>query len=176
MIKFQDLITEGVLIMVSANEMRKYYQNREFDDQFPDGLADLIKESHLFAVVTDESIEELEIIFENEDYSLDDYILMGENNYLKVQKHDKIFLTDHASFTEVCDWHHGDYQAYRFPQVLSEIKIKSGFYRIKVYKNPYIEDEYSLKIKLLFEQTQEVDKEVISTNPLEVFMFSYIPD
>jgi hypothetical protein len=56
MIKFQDFNTEGVLIMVSANEMRKYYQDREYDFQFPDRLADLIKEGQFFAIIRDKCL------------------------------------------------------------------------------------------------------------------------
>ncbi len=105
--------TEGVLFACSKKGLKKYFIDKEFDYNFPDGILPLINKGLVIALTT-ESSEEIkgELI----DIAMNDYKgykLAGEQNFY-IEEADEIYILSHSEFTQICHNHQGDIDAFDF--------------------------------------------------------------
>lgn len=171
MIRFLGLNTEGVLIIASTKGLKEYYSGRDFEYGFPDDLFELFKEGIIFAAVTEESINELIIMHEDSEVvNLLDYKILANYNVLNVQEDDRILVLDHATFTQICDWNHGDYieygNQYRNNNEYNDINLEKSLYQIHVYQK--LTQDYLPSILLKFSIITEFDQEIITLDPLSI--------
>jgi hypothetical protein len=168
--RFLELNTEGVLIIASTKGLKEYYAVRDFEYGFPDDLFELFKEGIIFAAVTDESIHELIIITDDtEEVNLLEYKILANFNVLNVLEDDRILVLDHATFTQICDWNHGDYHEYenRNNMEYIDINLDKSLYQIHVYQK-LTQDSLST-ILLKFSTINEFDQEIITLDPLSIY-------
>ncbi len=170
--RFLGLNTEGVLIIASIKGLKEYYSIRDFEYDFPDDLFNLFKEGIIFAAVTEESINELIIITENvEEDNLIEYKLLTNFNVLNVREDDRILILDHATFTQICDWNHGDYNEYvnqyRNINEYKDINLDKSIYQIHVYQK--LTEDSLPSILLKFSTLNEFDQEIITLDPISIY-------
>lgn len=168
--RFLQLDTEGVLIIASTKGLKKYYSSRDFEYGFPDDLFELFKEGIIFAAVTEESISELIIINDDSEIvNLLDYKIHANFNVLNVQEDDRILVLDHATFTQICDWNHGDYNEYGNKNIMeyNDINLHTSLYQIHVYQK--LAQDTLPSILLKFSAINEFDQNLITLDPLKIF-------
>jgi hypothetical protein len=105
--------TEGVLLICSKKGLKKYFADKEFDYNFPEGILPLINNGSVIALTTESSDE---IKGEFIDIAMNEYKgyqLAGEQN-LYIDEEDEIYVLSHAEFTQICDNHKGDIDAFDF--------------------------------------------------------------
>lgn len=105
--------TDGVLIICSKIGLKKFYSDKEFDYDFPDGILPLINLGIIIALVTESSEEIKGKVF---DGAMDDYKgynLVGEQN-LFIEEDDELFVLSHSEFTQICSNHKGDIEKFSF--------------------------------------------------------------
>jgi hypothetical protein len=159
--------TEGVLLITSSNALKRYYVDRPFNYDFPNGLFDLIREGKLFAIITQETLSELTIHFElASEEELQGFDFMNDNNYFEVEPNDVILMPDHGYFTRLCDWEKGHYERHdeEIPPVLD---IAVGAYKILTY-HKYVQSELPY-IKLIFQKVDAIDASKQVLSPIEIF-------
>ncbi|HEX2684834.1 MAG TPA: hypothetical protein VHL77_12905, partial [Ferruginibacter sp.] len=103
--------TEGVLIIANITKCREYYSAKEFDYNYPDGLADLLTKGIIHIITTDEDVEQIDFTFDKEEIDPDAWEYRDSCNYLDVEAGDEIRLISHAAFTQMCNNHKGDLEA-----------------------------------------------------------------
>jgi hypothetical protein len=164
--KIDFLNTEGVLLIASTNALKRYYADKAFDYDFPEGLYDLIRQGKLFAVITQESISELSIHFENaSEEDLEGYIFLNDHNYFEAEDNDTVLIPDHAYFTQLCDWEKGNFEVFdaELPPVLN---IPKGTYKILTYHKE-VQGELPY-IKLIFRKVEAIDVAKQVLEPAEI--------
>lgn len=148
--------TEGVLILASQLGLKKYFKDKELDYDYPEGILPLINSGNILAITTESGNSVCLKIFIEENIDFEDFQNLGTYQ-LDIQENDTFFILDHASFTQICDWHKGDINEYDFdevynPKLILE-DIASGWYKIYVYGKEvdFEENECYLEIILVFE-------------------------
>ncbi|MBD3906834.1 hypothetical protein NAL32_19530 [Chryseobacterium sp. Ch-15] len=182
--------TEGVLIIANITKCKEYYNNNEFNYNYPNGLAELLTKGIIHIITTDEDVELVDFTFDKEDIDLDTWKHQESYNYLNVEIEDEIRAISHASFTQMCDNHKGDFEAqinnsinirnilnpnkpidkekmleYDFPL----LAIPSGYWKVNVYTST--EENVSNCAEFLFhlEKMDIVDIDKITLQPIEYY-------
>ncbi|MCU0439529.1 MAG: hypothetical protein MUC49_16680 [Raineya sp.] len=165
-IKLKGIDTEGVLLIVSANQMQSIYSQQKFDYNYPEGLYKLISTGHLYAVTTQESISELCIYdVEPSPNTLKNCILVGDKNFLQVEKNDTWLVIDHASFTMVCDCEKGDYTQEKSYKPLI-LPFEEGIYQVFTYQK---KSKGLPKITLVLKKIENFEPTLQQLKPLEIY-------
>jgi hypothetical protein len=165
-IKLKGIDTEGVLLIVSANQMQSIYSQQKFDYNYPEGLYKLISTGHLYAVTTQESLSEL-YIYGTEPSSeiLKNCTLVGDQNFLQVGKDDKWILIDHASFTMTCHFKKGDYTQEKSYKPLI-LPFEEGIYQVFTYQK---KSKGLPKITLVLKKIENFEPTLQQLKPLEIY-------
>ena len=125
-----ELSTEGVLVLASARGLEKEYAEKEFDYDFPEGLAQLLAEHAAVALTTESGDELLIDLHLNQpvpDVPFDHEI----NQYLYLQADDELLVLSHADFTQICAHKKGDYTQHRTS--VEKIDIPApGLYHVNI--------------------------------------------
>jgi hypothetical protein len=124
--------TSGVLLLCSRKGLQKYYSDKEFNYDFPEGILPLINKGIILAVVT-ESGEDVvgQVRISESMRGHDDYLPARENKFF-IGSEDEIFLLSHAEFTQICNNHKGDIGAFSFwDEKISIVNVKEGWYIVK---------------------------------------------
>lgn len=108
----EGFITEGVFIIANITKCKEYYLDKEFDYDYPEGLADLLKNGIIHLITTDEDVEQIDFTLDQSVINLDRWEYQDSYNYLNVKPNDEIRLISHASFTQMCDNHNGDLESF----------------------------------------------------------------
>ena len=107
------LITEGVLVLASANSLVDEYKDKEFDYNFPEGIEKLAEENKIIALLTS-SGGTLNIKTQVEqplDRGAYDTII---TQHLHLSMMDALLIMSHGQFTLICD-QGGNYMKSFFP-------------------------------------------------------------
>ncbi len=105
--------TSGVLLLCSKKGLKKYFADKEFNYNFPEGILPLVNAGIVVALVT-ESSEEVKgecVTIAMNDYK--GYKLVGEQNFY-VEDDDEVYILSHGEFTRICANDKGDIDAARF--------------------------------------------------------------
>lgn len=147
------IITEGVLVLASANALTAEYNDKAFDYDFPEGLEKLINENEIIALLTS-SGDILNIKTQVEqplDRTKFDTVLVQQ---LKFSVMDALLIMSHADFTMICD-QGGNYMTYFMPLKFVE-PLFPGNYEFEIgIKN--VEDEFE-KYQACFELTINISR------------------
>lgn len=182
--------TEGVLIIANTNKCKEYYSDKEFNYDYPEGLANLLQKGIIHIITTDEDVEQIDFTFDKEEIDLGTWKYHDSYNYLSVGSGDEIRLISHAAFTQMCHNHKGDLDA----QIESSLRIRNilnptkpidkekmledefpvlafpeGNWRINVYTS--MEENFSGCAEFYFhlEKTTTVDTDKITLQPIECY-------
>jgi hypothetical protein len=126
--------TSGVLLLCSKKGLQKYFSDKEFNYDFPEGILPLINQGIILAVVTESGedvIGEVRIMDAMQGHQ--DY-LTSVRNKLLVDQDDEIFLLSHSEFTQICSNNKGDIDAFKFwEEKISIADAKEGWYDVTTY-------------------------------------------
>jgi hypothetical protein len=106
--------TDGVLLLCSKKGLKKYFSDKEFNYDFPEGILPLINSGIALAIITESGEEvtgELRIMGGMNDKS--DYEIASENKFY-IEDNDEIFILSHSEFTQVCSNNNGDLDTFEF--------------------------------------------------------------
>ncbi|MDM1549563.1 hypothetical protein HX096_17070, partial [Empedobacter falsenii] len=124
----EEFVTEGVLIIANITKCKEYYSDKEFDYRYAEGLSDLLIKGIIHIITTEEDVEEINFIFDNEEFDFNEVDRRGKKweysesyNYLNVEDKDEIRLISHADFTQMCHNHKGDLEA----QIESSLRLRN---------------------------------------------------
>lgn len=141
------IISEGVLVLASANGLSKEYKDKEFDYDFPNGISNLLNEHIIIALTTSDG-DNLIVDFKKE---LDSNELFDKeiNQYIKLDGHDDLLILSHAEFTQICD-ENGDYKKYKWP-IQKVGQLDSGIYHVNIRVEDLGDrfDEYNAYFRLI---------------------------
>jgi hypothetical protein len=182
--------TEGVLIIANITKCKEYYSDKEFDYNYPDGLADLLTKGIIHIVTTDEDVEQIDFTFDKEEIDLDSWEYQDSYNFLKVATGDEIRLISHASFTRMCANHNGDLES----QIESSLRIKNilnpnkpsnkeevleydypalllteGNWKVNVYTSTEENSSNCAEFFIHLEKMDTVDMDKITLQPIEYY-------
>ncbi len=149
------LITEGVLVIASSNSLKKEYENKEFDYNFPAGINELISQNSIIAITNsggDNIIAEYDT---NKEIKYSDYDKVIEQS-IEFSDNDELLILSHSEFTMICD-KDGNYKNYGFPITFSE-PIEKGKYIVEIAVNDVSEE---------FEVYKAYFKIIINLKPLK---------
>jgi hypothetical protein len=156
--------TEGVLILASAEALKTYFSNNEFDYTFPKGILPLVLDKKVFAMVTEETVDKLTIYDERAE--VEQCLSSGKwedlkvKFYLTIESNDKLLLLSHADFTQICDWHKGEYTQHRlFDKKWILNGVSTGEYQIECVRK-----KHDGKCILLMSLAKLADNKQISHN------------
>ncbi|MFM2387582.1 MAG: hypothetical protein RL660_2339 [Bacteroidota bacterium] len=191
-----EFLTEGVLIIANITKCKEYYADKEFDYAYPEGLSDLLINGVIHIITTEEHVEEIHFIFDNEAFEFTEIDRRGKTwlhsesyNYMKVDEGDEVRLISHADFTQMCNNHKGDLEAQidsalRIRNILNpnypidkETYLKENFpildfpagqWRVNVYSKTY---DGGLLPDFAFhlQKMDTVELEKITLEPIEIF-------
>ena len=133
--------TGGVLLICSKKGLQKFYADKKFDYSFPEGILPLINLGIIAALVTESTEEVKGKIIDEAMNEYKGYRLVGEQN-LFVEEDDELFVLAHSEFTQICDWHKGNIDDFKFwSEQISLKNLKAGwaivFTHAKYRKNSY---------------------------------------
>lgn len=107
--KIKTFNPEGVLIIANMTKCKEYYSDKEFNYDYPEGLSDLIQKGIVHIITTQETIKNLNFVFNKEEIDFDKWKYKESYNYLNVSKEDKVLLVPHGVFTRMCrEWGKSD--------------------------------------------------------------------
>jgi hypothetical protein len=157
-------------VLASAKALKSYYAKNEFDYTFPKGIIPLLLAKNVFALETEERLDRL--IITDEETGLAKALASGkwaENKnqfYLSMQADDVLLLLDHASFTQICAWHQGDYRQHR----LYDKQWEVGKWREGEYLLQWAQEKAPGKCNVLLILTHQPDLKEKRHNPFTVPM------
>jgi hypothetical protein len=106
--------TDGVLLLCSKRGLKKYFSDKEFNYDFPEGILPLLNSGIALAVITESGEDvtgELRIMEGMNDKI--GYEIACENKFY-VEDDDEIFILSHSEFTQVCSNNKGDLDTFEF--------------------------------------------------------------
>lgn len=109
-----DMYHEGVLVLASHKNLKKHYENRDFNYDFPNGISELLREKIIIAI--DCLDYDFKTIFEREKIS---EWLFGYIGAIKFEKDDELLVLHHGDFTMICNNHNGDYKSYGWQHIIN---------------------------------------------------------
>lgn len=109
-----DMNHEGVLILASHKNLKKYYENNDFNSDFPSGISELLKERIVIAIECKDY--DFKTTLEKEKIS---EWLFGYIAAIQFEENDELLLLHHGDFTMICDNHNGDYKSYGRKHLIS---------------------------------------------------------
>lgn len=150
MIKQFEKETGGVLFLCSKKGLKKYFQDNEFNRNFPDGILPLINKGIGLAITT-ESGEDVtgEVMIMESMNDKKKYKLACENKFF-VEEDDEIFILAHNEFTHLCSVNKGDIDSFNFwDEKISVDGLRAGWYFAFVHykiskKMPYLDIIFQL--------------------------------
>lgn len=186
----EEFNTEGVLIIANSTKCKEYYSQNDFNYDYPEGLAALLKQGIIHIITAEELLDLIEFVFDQDEIDLEAWEYVDTYNYLNVAEGDEIHLISHATFTQMCSNHNGDLDA----QIESSLRIRnifnrenpirketlleeefplldlsSGQWKVNVYKGKH-EYAYSFSRVLFFlEKMKTVDPDKITLEPFEIY-------
>jgi hypothetical protein len=154
--------TSGVLLLCSKKGLQKYYADKEFNYDFPEGILPLINEGIILAVVTESGEDVVGQVRISESLNGDHEYLPTIDNKFFLDVDDEIFLLSHAEFTQICDSHRGDIAAFSFWDEKISIKnAQQGWYSVRTYYKTSEEMPYlDIIFDFTFAETEPVLDEV----------------
>ena len=185
--KIASFETEGVLIIANTTKIKSYYQDKEFDYSYPEGLSDLILKGMIHVITTDETAENLNFIYDESLIDLNRWEYNESYNYLKVEEGDEIRLVSHATFTQMCDSYKGDLNAHiensvQIHNILNpdfkidqerlylenpKIDLSVGINRVNVYTNTVAGQNFLPEFTFLFELVDSIDLSQVTLEPID---------
>lgn len=142
--------TDGVLLLCSKKGLKKYYKEREFNYDFPEGILPLVNQGIVAAIVTESGDDVTgEIIIMGGMNDKENYTLSSENK-LFIEPEDDLFILSHSEFTQICNNHQGDIDDFDFwNEKIMISNLRSGwaflFMHTKVSDEiPYIDIVFQL--------------------------------
>lgn len=120
--------TDGVLLLCSKKGLEKYYRERDFNYDFPDGILPLVNLGIIAAIIT-ESGEDVagEIRIMEGMNDKENYTLSSENKFF-IDLEDELFLLSHSEFTQICASTKGDIDNFAFwNEKVSISNLRSGW-------------------------------------------------
>lgn len=182
--------TEGVLIIANITKCKEYYSDKPFDYNYPSGLAALLAKGIIHIVTTDEDVEQIDFTFDPEEIDLNSWKYHDSYNYLRVETNDEIRLISHASFTQMCDQHKGDFEAkiesaiamrnflnpnkptnketlleYDYPA----LALPEGNWKVNVYSSTERNVSNCAEFYMHLEKIDQVDSDKITFEPIEYY-------
>ena len=131
------LYHEGVLILASSNQLKKFYSSHQFNYDFPKGLTGLLENYSIIAInAYDSSFEivvDLDDIEENQKAITSTVFVEGKSIKSNIHfegEEDELLILNHADFTMICNNHKGNYKDYGWKHIISipmNHKGKKGF-------------------------------------------------
>lgn len=186
--KIETFDTEGVLIIVNTTKCKAYYADRAFNYSYPSGLSELILKGIIHIITTEETVENLNFVFDEAEIDLNRWEYNESYNYLDVSVNDEIRLVNHATFTQMCDSHKGDLNA-RIESALQTRRLLNpeaniqrktieesyptlilpvGLNKVNVYTNTVAGENFLPEFTFLFETVENIDFESITLEPLDI--------
>lgn len=138
-----DMYHEGVLILASHENLKKHYQEKDFDYSFPSGLEQLLKEKVIIAI--DAKDNDFTTILETEKISNWQF---GYINSIQFEENDELLILHHGDFTMICDSYKGDYVSYGWKHIIS-IPIEIGREQSVLIAKPEDENDRKLIFQLI---------------------------
>ncbi|MCX8523216.1 hypothetical protein OF897_04670 [Chryseobacterium formosus] len=180
--------TEGVLIIANTTKCKKYFAEHEFNYSYPKGLFDLIAKGIIHIITTEETVENLNFVFDEASIDLNRWEYNESYNYLDISIADEIRLIDHATFTQMCDSYNGDLdmriesslktrklinadvsiERETFEERYPKINLPVGLNKINVYSNTVAGENFLPEFTFLFELVENIDLKKITLDPLEI--------
>ncbi|KFF01845.1 hypothetical protein [Chryseobacterium luteum] len=120
--------TDGVLLLCSKKGLEKYYRERDFNYDFPEGIIPLINQGIVAAIVT-ESGEDVvgEIRIMEGMNNKENYNISSENKFF-IELEDELFLLSHSEFTQICYTKKGDIDNFEFwDEKVSISNLRNGW-------------------------------------------------
>ncbi|OJJ18672.1 hypothetical protein BKI52_23990 [marine bacterium AO1-C] len=148
--------TEGVLVLCTQAGLKGYYQDKTFDYDYPEGILPLINQGIALAITTESGdVVCLKVTFDTPS-DVSSFQDLGTYQ-IQVQAENTLLFLDHATFTQICDWHKGDISKYEFdetynPKVTLE-DVPAGWYQVTVYGqtlDEFEEKECYIEMILIF--------------------------
>ncbi|RZJ71756.1 MAG: hypothetical protein EOO49_08820 [Flavobacterium sp.] len=88
---------------------KKYYGEKEFNYDYPEGLSELILKGFVHIITTQETVGNLNFVFDDSEIDLGKWKLLRSYNYLNVEEDDNVLIVPHGVFTRMCyAWGQGD--------------------------------------------------------------------
>lgn len=106
--------TDGVLLLCSKKGLEKYYKERDFNYDFPEGIIPLVNQGIVAAIITESGedvVGEIRIMEGMNDKK--NYNISSENKFF-IDLEDELFLLSHIEFTQICDSNKGDIDNFDF--------------------------------------------------------------
>jgi hypothetical protein len=106
--------TDGVLLLCSKKGLEKFFREREFNYDFPEGILPLVNQGIVAAIITEsgeEVVGEIRIMEGMNDK--ENYTVSSENKFF-LESEDELFLLSHSEFTQICDSKKGDIDKFDF--------------------------------------------------------------
>lgn len=180
--------TEGVLIIANTTKCKNYYQDKEFNYSYPEGLSELIQKGIVHIITTEETVENINFVFDEDEINPDNWEYNESYNYLDVEAGDDVRLLSHATFTQMCDSYKGDFDAKierslkirnlinpenpiskeAYLEECPELKLPEGLWKVNVYTNTVAGENFLPEFTYLFEKVDAVDVTNITLEPLEI--------
>lgn len=142
--------TDGALLLCSKKGLKKYYEKREFNYDFPEGIIPLVNQGIIAAIVTESGDDVTgEILVMEGMNDKKNYTLSSENK-LFIEPEDDLFVLSHSEFTQICDQYQGDIDRFDFwNEKIMISNLRSGwaflFIHTKVSDEiPYIDIVFQL--------------------------------
>lgn len=150
MLKKFETETEGVLILVSKKGLYQYYQDKEFEYRYPEGLLPAINAGVILPITT-ESTDTIEVILRSEeDFDSIEGTEFGQCK-LFLEEEDSLQLLNHADFTMICDYHKGNIDAYNFYEEQQVVdSLKQGWYLVTLLGKLLEEEKVEITFDLIW--------------------------
>jgi hypothetical protein len=180
--------TEGVLIIANTTKCKNYYQDKEFNYSYPDGLSELLKKGIVHIITTEETVENLNFVFSESEINQNNWEYNESYNYLDIEEGDEVRLISHATFTQMCDSYKGDFDAKIESSLKTrnlinpenpivkealldecpEVKLPNGLWKVNVYSNTVAGEFFLPEFTYLFEKIDAIDTAGVTLEPLEI--------
>lgn len=122
------IISEGVLVLASANGLAKEFVDKEFDYEFTNGISKLLNDHIIIALTTSDG-DNLIVDFKTELDSKESFD-KEINQYIRLDGQDDLLILSHAEFTQICN-KNGDYKKYQWP-IHKVGQLDSGIYHVNI--------------------------------------------
>jgi hypothetical protein len=141
-----ELCTEGVLTILSKVGLKKYFENEEFNYDYPEGILPIINKGSLIALTTESGEEVRLIITTNGMNEFEGYEEIGDQK-LFVHTKDELYILNHAEFTQICDWQKGDIDKYEFYNKKKIVAgLDMGWYMVMLFGKESESENFDLEI------------------------------
>lgn len=97
--------TEGVLLIANITKCKQYYNEKQFNYDYPESFSELILKGIVHIMTTQGTVDHLNFFSHQSQIDLDKWQHVTSYNYLHVEEGDQILLVPYGNFTRVCsEW------------------------------------------------------------------------